>query len=436
MKRVTYFSLILLVSVLICMPAVCQAQINIDLAKKYFAEVDSLCSIDNGNMWGVSLQGPIMFVDSQTKQIVASSPDKFEHLNSADGVYVGTLPDDFIVANTSLEWNGVNWTVVMWQAVSHSDFYSRNKLLLHESWHRVQKDIGIQPVTTNNFHLDKQQGAILIKLEFMVLKEALSTQGDEMRKNLVNALQIRKYRQLLFPSNNENDFELHEGMAEFTGFKQCGLDGEIIKKILSKQLDLSLQKDGLANSFAYISGPVYGILFDDLNRSWVEKVAKGESLPRIGEWLLNAEIPADTTILKAYIANFVDLYNAGSMIETEKARFENQKLLIDSYKQKFLFGDNLIITNNNLRFSFNPQEKLIPIDDIGVVYKTMRIVGDWGVLDVRNGVLRTNDWQKFIVPAPVSGKTGAIDEEDYSLNLATGWVIVGNKKGEYTLKKK
>ena len=38
-------------------------QIPIETAQSYFAEAQSLCQADHGQLWGVSLCGPIMFVD-------------------------------------------------------------------------------------------------------------------------------------------------------------------------------------------------------------------------------------------------------------------------------------------------------------------------------------------------------------------------------------
>jgi len=102
------------------------------------------------------------------------------------------------------------------------------------------------------------------------------------------------------------------------------------------------------------------------------------------------------------------------------------------YKQKFIEGNKLIIPNNNLNFTFNPQEKLISLED-GVVYTTMRLIGDWGILEVSNGIFRSNDWQFFMVSAPKSGFSGTIQESDYKLILKDDWKVVNIKEGKYTI---
>lgn len=412
-----------------------QTVTDIYTAKKYFKELDSLCRIDNGNLWGVNLYGPTMFVFPNTRGVIANEADKNGALVAKDGLFIGKLPDNMNIANTSTEWNGKNWTMLNWEAVSETDKYSRGKLLVHESWHRNQQDIGIKPVMTENTYLDELHGSVLLKLEFMALCYALNSNTEEKFSHLTNALTIRAYRQSIFPGNNENMFERHEGLAEYTGFKLCGIDKNRLPEVVARQLELSLDKEGLANSFPYLTGPAYGVLFDELAKDWISQVKSGNSFPDAGLQIINKNIPTDTTVLKNLISEIITKYGADSLIKNETKKFEFQKQLIKEYEQKFFGGDILIIKNNNLQLSFNPQEKLIPIKD-GVVYMTMRLTGEWGVVEIRNGVYRSNDWQLFILPAPVNKTMETIYETDYDLKLNNGWEVVKVKDGKYTLMKK
>jgi hypothetical protein len=408
---------------------------DLNLAKSYFNELDSLCSFDDGNLWGINLYGATMFVFPETRLIIANEPDKDGKLVRKDDLFIGKLPDNINIANTSTEWNGKSWTMVNWEAISENDQYSRGKLLVHESWHRNQEEFGIKPVMTENTYLDELQGSILLKLEFIALNSALNCKTEDKINHLTNALKIRTYRQSLFPNNNENMFELHEGMAEYTGLKLCGIDKKLLPKVVAKQLEIAMDKEGLANSFAYLTGPAYGILFDELTGDWLNDVKKGKSLPKIGSLIINNEIPTDTILLKEDIAKIKSLYGADSLIKKETEKFKYQKQLISEYNQKFFEGDILIIKNNNLQMSFNPQEKLVPIEN-GVVYKTMRLTGEWGIAEVKNGIFRSNDWQLFILTAPTNIKTGTINESDYDLLLNDDWEVVKIKEGKYTLNKK
>jgi hypothetical protein len=49
--------------------------IPLETAQTYFSEAQSLCQADHGQLWGVSLCGPIMFVDPQSRSIVASADE-------------------------------------------------------------------------------------------------------------------------------------------------------------------------------------------------------------------------------------------------------------------------------------------------------------------------------------------------------------------------
>lgn len=405
-------------------------------ARSFLMEADSMCALDNGNLWGINLYGPTMLVIPENRLIIANQQDNDKSFVEKNNLFVGKLPENINLANTSLDWGGENWTMIRWEALSPTDKFSRNKLIIHERWHRIQDKIGIPAVMTSNTHLDEAQGAILLKLEFIALKNALiADQPTDKILHLTNALTIRKYRQILFPGNNENVFERHEGLAEFTGYKLCGIDKSLFPTVIAQQLELSMDKDGLANSFPYITGPAYGFLFDELKSTWIENTKSGKSLPEIGSEIIENEIPTDTLTLKTEISKIINDYNAESFVINETEKFNHEKSLIDGYKQKFAEGDQLIIRNNNLSFSFNPQEKLIPFDDIGVIYKTMRITGEWGILEVKNGVMRSNDWQLFIVSAPRTSLSGHISEPDYDLILNGGWKVVKIKEGKYTLKK-
>lgn len=411
-----------------------QSAKEIEQSKIYFNQLDSICKHDNGKIWGVSLCGPTMLVIPNSRIIIANQKDNSNTLKEKDGAFIGKLPENINISNTSFSWNGSNWTMVSWDAIPENDQYSRNKLLVHESWHRVQNEIGIPSVISSNAHLDNLQGSILLKLEYIILKHAyVATEKSDKITSLNDALTVRQYRQLIFRDNNENKFERHEGMAEYTGFKLCGLSNEILRKVMVKQLNATTNKEGFTNSFAYISGPAYGFLFDDLTNDWLPKIKAGKSLPDIGISITKNQLPVDTAILSASVKKIIDKYNAEQLVKSETEKFELQNKVIEVYRSKFLKGNQLIIPNNNVNFSYNPQEPLVPIDDIGVVYRTMRLVGDWGILEITNGILRTNDWKAFIVEAPKLNKTGKIVESSYKIDLKSGWSIVKIKEGKFTL---
>ena len=83
-------SLALLAAVLSPQSRVLAQQPTIDtaLAYQYFQEAHALCSRDNGRLWGVSLCGPMLFVDRQTRAVVANQADREGILTKSGNVFV------------------------------------------------------------------------------------------------------------------------------------------------------------------------------------------------------------------------------------------------------------------------------------------------------------------------------------------------------------
>src|SRR5690349_625099 len=121
-----------------------QPAIDTKVAARYFMQAHELAEKDNGKLWGMTLDGPLLFADRSTHQVVANMADTNGALKQQGDVFVGQLPQDINIANTSIEWSGRRWTLVAWPL---SDLrYSRGRLLMHESFHRIQPALGFHIV--------------------------------------------------------------------------------------------------------------------------------------------------------------------------------------------------------------------------------------------------------------------------------------------------
>ena len=408
------------------------ASVEIKTATKLFENVDSLCMIDNGKLWGVNLYGPILIVNPGNRSVIANVSDKEGILKMEHGVFIGQLPNEINIANTAVIWGGVKWAMVSWDALHQNQKYINSKLLIHESWHRVQEEIGIDAVMSKNLHLDEEFGVILMKLELIALKNALSFNAG-FKEDLKNALIIRKYRQKSFPANNENDFERHEGMAEYTGFKLCGIDSTQLFNTLVKYVDSAIEKEGFSNSFAYFTGPAYGFMLDKIYPGWLELLKQGKSLTEIASQKIEVDFAEMDSM--NFVSNFnsiVNYYNADSIVNSVKENAKKNRKLAEYYEKK-IFGENqLIIPNQNIKFSFNPQEKLISIRN-GVVYKTLNISAHWGTIEVSDGIYRANDWSVFVVSAP--NESRILEWDGYKLNLKENYSVVKISEGKFGISK-
>jgi len=110
-------------------------------AKHYLDEARSICESDAGKLWGVSLCGPIMFVDPQSRSIAASQADGESRLTEQSGIFVGTLPAEINTANTAMAWAGVRWTMVQWPLPLSPT--ARTRLMMHELFHWIQNDLDL-----------------------------------------------------------------------------------------------------------------------------------------------------------------------------------------------------------------------------------------------------------------------------------------------------
>ncbi len=425
-----------LLLVIFLQTSLAQEESKFFLARQYFNSLDSLLSIDDGRLWGKSLKGHVLFVDQETREVMANQPDQGGAFLEENEVFLGQLPEQINIANTSLDWNGQKWTVIMWSAIPDGDFYGRNKLFIHESWHSIQNDLPIEAVVSSNTYLDEVKGNCLMKLEFLALQKALwSADTTDQIMHLRNALTIRTYRQALFTTNNENAFEQHEGSAEYTGFKLCGLDQAVARKVVAIQMEKFLYSESLTQSFAYLTGPAYGYLYDGLILDWREQLVSGLSFADIGHaYLAKMDMSVKHEVGESDIDQLIVLYEAQPLLDEIQANYQLQADLSVQYRKRFLDGSQLIIPNNNLNFRYNPQEKMVTIGDKGVVYHTMRITGEWGILEVTDGIFRTNDWTVFVVEAPLKIEENLVSGTGYVLKLKQNWNVQEIKEGKFTLR--
>ncbi|GBC82977.1 hypothetical protein HRbin10_02115 [bacterium HR10] len=260
-------------------------------ARKIFEQARTLSEADAGQLWGRPLYGPLMLVDPKTRFIVANQPDKEHHLTESQGVFVGTLPEQESVANAAYRWAGITWTMLMWPLPTNP--YARGRLLMHESFHRIQEDLGLPGSNPPNSHLDSQEGRTWLRLEWRALAEALIHRGERRRSAIVDALTFRTYRRSLFPQAEERALELNEGLAEYTGYKLCGWPEAILADRAAIRLEQDERGTNFVRSFAYASGPAWAILLDELQVKWRGNLNRQSDLGRILAAALKITTPAD-----------------------------------------------------------------------------------------------------------------------------------------------
>jgi hypothetical protein len=425
----------LIATLLVGMPRGARAQaaspIPIDSAKAAFAEAKALCSADAGKLWGVSLCGPIMFVDAPSRSIVANEPDGKGVLARKDGMFAGVMPTDQNIANTAVEWSGKKWTQILWPLPD--DARLRATLIMHELFHRIQDRLGLPKQRDgDNAHLDELNGRYYMQLEWRALARALEARSDaERREAARDALAFRAERYRIYPSAvpQEHGLEQNEGLAEYTGVRLGNPMAEQRKAMALRDLAKHESDPTIVRSFAYATGPAYGLLLDRYAAGWRARMKTGDGFGVMLGRALNAKLGKNDERLAARAAK----YDGATLHASEVERDTRRQQQLAANRRKFVNGPVLTLRFRHMNVQFNPQN-LQPLGNAGTVYPTIRVTDDWGVVEGTNGALMKPDWSALVVPAPASTSGNRIAGDGWTLELKPGWTIVPDtRSGDYTL---
>lgn len=403
-----------------------------DAARAYFAEAQTLCQADHGQLWGVSLCGPIMFVDPKSHFIVANQADTNGVLKAEDGIFTGFLPMNINVSNTAFEWSGVRWTQMVWPLPVEER--QRKTLIAHELFHRIQNQLNLPMLQGGeNTHLDTLEGRYTLQLELRAITRALRAQTDAERKNAIaDAVLFRAERYRLFPeaAAQEQALEWNEGLAEYTGVLVGNPTPE--QRIDETLDDISRlgEASTFVRSFPYATGPAYGLLLDRYAPGWHRSLKIGDGYDTLMEKALNYHLPAN---LHQAAERQAALYDGATLRAAELERETKRQQLIALYRAKYIDGPILTLPFRKMHVQFNPSN-LQPLENAGTVYPTMRITDEWGILEATNGALMKPDWSAVIVVAPTATTGSSLKGDGWTLELKPGWKIVpGARKGDFIL---
>ena len=401
-------------------------------ARAVFSQARAQCEADGGRLWGASLCGPIMLVDPQTRRIVASQADAKGALREQDGVFVGELPKETNVANTAVEWSGTRWTQMLWPLPE--DQGKRGTLIAHELFHRLQPDLPIADAKGGeNPHLDTLEGRYTLQLEWRALASALQADGVAARRAAVaDALAFRADRHRRFPDAraDETALELNEGLAEYTGVMLGNATPQARLQAALHDLQSHVADPSFVRSFAYATGPAYGLLLDEFAPGWRKRL--GGTATDLGTRLREAggfEVATSDAALAAAAAR----HGGAVLRETEPRASGNVSRNSNATARAFVRGPVLTLALKRMSVQFNPSN-LQPLDGVGTVYPTMRVTDDWGTLEVEEGAVMRSDWKAVILAAP---DTSAATPRGpgWKLALKPGWTLVpGARSGDYVLK--
>jgi hypothetical protein len=400
---------------------------------RYFEEIKSATK-KHHRLWDRNIYGAMLLVDPTTRRVFANEPDTAGILQPLGKVYSGTLPANKNIANAAVSVSGKYWAMIILPLPK--DRHLRAGLLAHELFHLAQPSLGFPRIHSDNNHLDKREGRIYLRLELEALKKAvLSSSETETMKHLASAVSFRKYRNSLYPGSDttENILELNEGLAEFTGVIISDRSKKQAKDYLVTSINTSLQNPTFVRSFAYQTIPVYGYLLSKKKESWNKEISIDTRLIDYFISAFNISVPND---LKNHVETITALYDGTAIISEETDREERTKEIVAAYKSKLVEEPHLEIQPEKMNFSFDPRN-ILPIDDKGTVYPSMRITDRWGILTVEKGALISSGWDRISVTIPMTMDGNKISGDGWILELTEGYVIEKDERtGNFILKKK
>lgn len=303
------------------------------------------------------------------------------------------------------------------------DPFVRMSLLAHESFHRIQPELGLSASDEPDAALDTEPGRVWMRMELRALGRALRSEGDAARESAKDAMLFRGYRDQLCPgtASMEAAMEKQEGLAEYTGvFIALRETGETVSRE-ARGVEAFEDSNALARSFGYAVGPALGLLLDRYAPGWRKSVREADSLDSMLVAALKLQEPGD---LAAAAKQRAELYGYGAVASAEAEREAMHRALLGELEKKFVQGPTLDFPKvSEMSRNFNPQT-LVPFPPYGVFYPIGIFTADWGKLQVESGgALVAPDNRSLRVQATSDIAARPVHGEGWTLQLAPGWTI-------------
>ena len=394
------------------------AQVDQQRAQEYFKEARALCERDGGRLWGVSICGPMVIADRRTQTIATSQPAP-----------EGDRPRLLGLLNAPIQWGGATWSAYMWDDVVNRPPSLRKELFLHELFHCVQPQLGLTAASLDSEHLDAADGRYWLRLEWRALARALRESGEPRHLAVRDALAFRQARRTLYATNAESERgqEISEGLAAYTG---TVLAADSAADAIASAIDLLVNTESAAleasfvRTFAYMSGPAYGLLLDAASPGWTRRVRGTDDLGTLVMRALAVQPASDATTSAAR-------YDGAEVRASEQRRDQQRQQRLAGLRRQFVDGPVLVLPGAG-GAQFN-SIGAVSMPGVGTVYfGPYNASGEWGTLSAEKGVLIASDGRSRRVSAPLRREDATFAGDGWTFKAAPGWVVrEGARKGDY-----
>ena len=390
-------------------------------ALNYFGEIEEICNLDNGKLWGENLYGAIMFVDRTTRRVIANMPDEEGMLKPNTGVYTGNLPRDHIINNAPINYGGVLFALVPIPATE--DEYRIKTAIIHSLFHKFQSKKGIGSRNYNTSNKDEKQARLWMKLEWNALRKAISGSDVERKLAVRDALIFRGANREFYPNYviDENLFENYEGLATFTYTLFCSNSPAEYKKNIFEILNGVYAMQSYTRSYGFIHGALYATLLYDEGFDFKKIDRQNFDLGEAVRELYSIELPMLCRDVAGSIAINYDLSTINA--EEDKRLIEMRERF---NRQLSVFTESVVYFElESPYFDFEP-ERVQSLDTLGTLYNSIRISDNWGKLTVdKGGCLIANNFKTIRISAKGFKKErNRYHGDGWNLTLNNDWEMI------------
>jgi hypothetical protein len=383
-----------------------EAQVQPELARRYFEEATKLCERDAGQLWGVSLCGPMVIFDQRTGTRATSQPEP-----------AGPPPRFPGFADGPVSWGGVRWFAFPVSMLPAEDADARQQIILHGLFHRIQPELGLMAEVGSNEHLDTLEGRVWLQLEWRALRRAIESSGNVRAESIADALAFRRERRRLFPAAAENERrdEIREGLPTYTGIALWANSPADAHRVAAAAAAGGESQPSFVGNFEAASGPAYGVLLDDLLPGWRRQV---RSTSDLGDMLASTINTSPTTEVAVAAAR----YDGATLRTAEEARDRAQQVRVAELRRRFVDGRVLTMPAAGSGTSDTTGSVVIP--EVGTVFfRNFTRSAQWGRLNANEGVLMASDGDTLSVPVTVPLEGATLQGDGWSATLNSGWVV-------------
>jgi hypothetical protein len=386
--------------------AAANAQVDPQLAQRYFEEVTALCERDAGRLWGMSLCGPMVIFDPATGRRATSQPEPD-----------GEPPRFPGYADGPVSWGGVRWFAFPLFLLPPNDAEARQQIMLHGLFHHIQPELGLTASDGFNEHLDTLEGRVWMQLEWRALRRAVESGGNDQAEAIADALAFRRERRRVFPgaADNERRDEIREGLASYTGIAAWADSSADARRAAAIAAAGGELQQSFVGNFEAASGPAYGVLLDQLLPEWRRQV---DATSDLGDLLASATDEPPTSDLAAAAAR----YDGATLRAAEEARDRAQQVRVAELRARFVDGP--VLTMPAAGSGTSNTYGSVGIPGVGTVFfGNFTLSARWGLFTANDGVLRSADGTMLTVPlaGPIEGTT--LQGEGWSATLNSGWLV-------------